>query len=99
MSSRIESISVDSPDKIPRKEHWAIIEGSSVSHEESGVWAPGHGYPAYSEKIITYRAYFNEAEFIEELTHKFNSSYSSSVIGIHVDSYYTKQTSVKVQKV
>lgn len=92
-----KSIFVHRPDDIPRQEHWAIIEGSSVHHEEAGVWAPGHGYPAYSEDIINYHAFFDENEFLGELTHKFNSPYGADkVVGIHVDKLYTKQTVIKV---
>lgn len=94
-----KSIFVDSPDKIPRQEHWAIIEGSSVHHEESGVWAPGHGYPAHNENVITYQAFFNEDEFTRELERKFSSLYcKESTIGIHVSGYYIKKTTVQAIK-
>jgi hypothetical protein len=92
-----KSVFVHKPDDIPRQEHWAIIEGSYVHHAEEGVWAPGHGYPAYTEDVISYQAFFNEKEFLDELTHKFNAAYGSDrVVGIHVNKLYTKQTVIKV---
>src|SRR3954470_11089049 len=92
---------VSRPEQVPMTEHWAIITGSSVYHEEQGVWAPGHGYPAHSEDVIQYQAFDNEKEFLDELQHQVSSaakySYSSkNILGIHVDKIYTSKTVVQI---
>jgi hypothetical protein len=56
-------IYVKTADQMPTVEHWAIIRSSSVHVPDEGVWAPGHGYPAHTEKFIEYVAYLDRAEF------------------------------------
>lgn len=90
---------VDNLDKMPKVKHWAIIRGSSVHHEEHGVWAPGHGYPAYSESIVTYEAFLKEEEFTQALEKEYNSTYPKDAIGISVDGIYKKHVTIKTEKV
>lgn len=89
---------VSTPEEVPRQEHWAIIEGTAVHHEsdERSRTNPGHGYPAYTENIITYQVFFNKEEFETALQGKFNKVYGKPVMGIHVDKIYVSQTVVKV---
>lgn len=79
-------IYVSSPDKIPSVEHWAIIEGTSVTipGDERSRQCPGHGYPESTESYITYEAYLDKAEFEGALEEKMRSIYHRSVCGIHV---------------
>lgn len=89
---------VHSLDEVPIGPHWVIIKGTNIYHEEHGVWAPGHGYPAYTEKTIRYYQVFdNEQEFIAEMEYQLGSQYiTDSVLGLHIDKVYTKETKVKV---
>lgn len=94
---------VHSADDLPSGEHWAIIEGSSVTvpGDERSRTNPGHGYPEHTEHYCTYLAFTDEEEFKAELQRRFesNSKYSygsRSTKGIHVMGTYQPKTSVQV---
>lgn len=82
------SIFVHRPDEIPKTEHWAIIDGSSVTvpGDERSRTHPGHGYPEHTDHFITYEAFTNEEEFKKELARRLqqNPFRSRPVRGIHV---------------
>jgi hypothetical protein len=95
------SVYVDSPDKLPKGEHWAIIEGSSVliPGDERSRTNPGHGYPEHTEYHITYQAFTDKAEFEKELAHKIECSSrwgTKSVTGIHVSGVYQPKTHIEL---
>lgn len=54
---------------IPEEQHWAIITTSQIHHEgdERSRTNPGHGYPAYSETVISYQAFDDEHEWKHEI--------------------------------
>ena len=94
------SIFVHSPDQLPKGEHWAIIEGTSVSipGDERSRTNPGHGYPAHTEDYITYEAFTDKAEFEMELERRLTGKYASfyhTVTGIHVSGVYQPKTRVE----
>lgn len=99
MVNKYADVFVHRSEEVPKQEHWAIISNTSVHHEAHGVWAPGHGYPEHTEDIVEYTAYLNEEDFIVAMEKEFNSTYPRSIIGIHVNKVYTKQTTVKVVQV
>lgn len=99
MPHKYANVYVHNIGDIPKQEHWAIINNSSVHHEAVGVWAEGHGYPEHTEKIIEYAAFLNEKDFVAAMEKEFNSMYPRDIIGIHVDKIYTKQTTIKVVQV
>lgn len=95
------AISVTEVSKIPAGEHWAIIEDSSVSHEgdERSRTNPGHGYPAYTEHIVTYTAFTNKEEFEGELKRKLNEKgFRRSCRGIHVSGIFTSETVIHLKE-
>lgn len=98
MSYMNNAIFVTSVDKLPAGEHWAIIESSSVHHEESGVWAPGHGYPAYSEPVVTYTAFLKKEDFEAELKRRLSDKWHSPVRGIHVAGIFKSETVIQLQE-
>ncbi len=66
---------INKPSEVPKERHYAVIvyKNTQVHHEESGVWAPGHGYPAYTEEINAAEHYItldkqDWSDFITELT-------------------------------
>jgi hypothetical protein len=69
IGKRPHVIFVHGPADIPAVEHWAIFEGSSITTEadERSKTNPGHGYPASTERFVTYRAYLDQAEFEAEV--------------------------------
>lgn len=88
---------VTTPPDVPAGEHWAIIGGGSiyVPGDVRSITAPGHGYPAHNEPVITYLAFTDEAEFKTELAKQLSEK--RPVRGIHVtgEQYHLK-TSVEV---
>jgi hypothetical protein len=98
MAHQYADVYVSSPDKVPKGPHWAIIRGSSVHHEAVGVWAPGHGYPAHTEAIVTYEAYLTEDKFKEALESNAKSSYPDKVIGIYISHSYSIVSKAEVVK-
>lgn len=52
-------IKVKTTNDVPVGKHFAVLiyGKTSVYHEESGVWAPGHGYPAYTEEVNNFEHY------------------------------------------
>jgi hypothetical protein len=96
------SVYVQKPDQLPKGEHWAIIEGSSVSvpGDERSRTAPGHGYPEHTDYHITYHAFTDKQEFETELARQLESNtrwgYGRSVVGIHVSGVYQPTTHVEL---
>jgi hypothetical protein len=82
---------VHNADELPKGEHWAIIEGTSVTipGDERSRTAPGHGYPEHSENYITYESFTNKEEFEAELKRRLSntSMWQRPVRGIHVQVY------------
>lgn len=58
-------IYVHSVEDMPKQDHWAIIDYSSiyVPGDEQSRTNPGHGYPGGTERIVLYLAYLNHAEW------------------------------------
>jgi hypothetical protein len=50
---------------IPSEPHYAILTFSSVyvPGDERSRTAPGHGYPAHHEDVMTYTVFLDEPEF------------------------------------
>ena len=61
------TIYVHRTEDVPKVEHWAILETSSYTTGEAGVWAPGHGYPASTKYFVSYTAYTDKADFEAEV--------------------------------
>ena len=57
----------NSKSDVPNGEHFVIIEFGSVRVPETGVWAPGHGYPAHDEATASYISFTNEEEWKAEI--------------------------------
>jgi hypothetical protein len=96
------SVFVHSPNEMPKGEHWAIIEGTSVyiPGDERSRTNPGHGYPASTENYITYQAFTDKKEFETELAHKIECGNRwggalKSVVGIHVQGVYEPKTHIE----
>lgn len=91
---------VNSPSDIPRKPHWAIIRSESVfiPGDERSRTAPGHGYPERTEYYIKYEVYYNEEDFKKALENNAKSMYSSPILGMYVDTFYTTVPKVEVVK-
>lgn len=88
---------VHTADDIPKGEHWAIIEGTSVSipGDERSRTNPGHGYPEHTENYITYEAFTDKAEFEAVLKKRLNEKFRyKSVRGIHVQGVYEATTEI-----
>lgn len=85
---------VESPSDIPRKEHWAVITGSSIfiPGDERSRTNPGHGYPESTERYIGYAAYFDEESF------KLALAKESNAVGIHVAGIYGTKTVTEAVK-
>ncbi len=49
--------------------HWAIVTYDSVHHaaDQRSIDCPGHGYPAYSEEVVKYQSFINEADWKEQI--------------------------------
>lgn len=64
---------------VPDEPHWVILEFSSihVPGDERSKTNPGHGYPARSEPIVTYRAFTNREDWEDEIRRLEGSVYSS----------------------
>ena len=93
---------VYSPSDIPLGEHWAIIEGSSITvpGDERSRTNPGHGYPESTERFITYAAYSDKAEFEQDLKVGMEPrfSFGRSIIGIHVAGIFRAKTDIVLEE-
>jgi len=88
---------VSKAEDIPKVAHFAIFETSSYTTEASGEWAPGHGYPAATHNFVTYVAFTDESEFLEELKEK-NATRnfgSRTFRGVKVSAPYTFEAILK----
>lgn len=80
------AIFVHTKDEMPKVEHWAIFEFSTVHipGDERSRTNPGHGYPAEDRPFVTYKAYLNEADWekaVEELAGKvFGTSFVAAKV-------------------
>lgn len=61
-------------DKIPKEPHFAIIEFSKITipGDARSRTHPGHGYPESIERYTRYYAYFDEAEWLNEIRERIN---------------------------
>jgi hypothetical protein len=52
-------------DDIPKAEHFAILEFSSINipGDERSRTHPGHGYPTTTERVVRYLCFTNQAEW------------------------------------
>jgi hypothetical protein len=82
---------------VPTCEHWAILEGTSITipEDQRSREAPGHGYPEHTEQCINYVAFTDQKEFEKEMLRKASSTYQTKFIGIHVIGAYA--TSIKFE--
>jgi hypothetical protein len=80
-------IRVNGPSNIPKGEHYqvAVYKTTSVYHEgdERSRTNPGHGYPAYTEKISNFEQWITTdekelKEFIDSLERKIKEAWSSA---------------------
>ncbi len=96
----MSAIYVKTPADIPSREHWAILEGRSISipGDERSRTNPGHGYPESVERFLDYVAYLDEAEFKRELIKQLECFTSGAVRGIHVSGTYSKLVTVAVKE-
>lgn len=55
----------DKADDIPKTEHFAILEFSSINipGDERSRTHPGHGYPATTENVVKYLCFTDQAEW------------------------------------
>ena len=60
---------VTKKDDLPTEPHWAILkyESFTVPGDERSRTNPGHGYPAHTEYVVKYEAYFTEESFLEAI--------------------------------
>ena len=89
---------VTSVDKIPKREHWAIITSASYTTpaDERSMTNPGHGYPASTTEYIEYAAYFDEQKFRKALEDESVSLYRPKPIGIYVGKVYGTESKVVI---
>ena len=80
--------------KIPAGEHWAILEIETVHipGDERSRTAPGHGYPAHTERYISYDAFTNCSDFEAELIRRHDDDPGKPIRGIHVASTLRAKT-------
>ena len=69
------AIFVSKKEDMPKVEHWAIFEFSTIHipGDERSRTNPGHGYPAEDRPFVSYKAYLAEADWekaVEELASK-----------------------------
>jgi hypothetical protein len=83
---------------IPKGEHWAIIETSSITipGDERSRTNPGHGYPEHSVEQIEYRAFKTKEEFEARLSTYTESYRIRNIVGIHVTETFTVVPTTKV---
>ena len=92
---------VHSPSDLPKGEHWAIIEGTSVTipGDERSRTNPRHGYPESIQQYITYEAFTDRVKFEEELKRRLSlSSYFRNIRGIHVKGSYEATTEIRLSE-
>ena len=79
---------VTTKDDTPTEPHWAILKYSSISipGDERSRTNPGHGYPASTEHIVKYEAYFTEEKFLAAIEKLEEARYG-----------YTSYTALKVE--
>ena len=55
--------------QIPDSPHWAIISSDSfwIEGDERSRTNPGHGYPGHTETTISYQAFTDEGEWMQEV--------------------------------
>lgn len=79
---------VNKPEDIPTTEHFAIIEGDSVTipGDERSRTNPGHGYPESTNHYIKYEVYFTEEKLLQAVReleeHKFGYKKSFKVLKV-----------------
>jgi hypothetical protein len=84
----MKAIYVTDKTRMPTTDHFAILEFSSIHipGDQRSKDAPGHGYPEHSEKVVTYRAYMDRAEWEAEIQrlelNKFSRPYSALIVTI-----------------
>lgn len=90
-----KAIYCDSPDKIPKKPHWAILTCTTV-HTEGDQRSrdfPGHGYPASSSNYIEYKAFLDENDWKAEIAEMSEAKYGrKQFTAIHVQVATIKAT-------
>jgi len=57
---------------MPKEKHWAIIEYSTVHipGDQRSIDCPGHGYPAHTQSIVKYEAYFTEEKWLNQIEYR-----------------------------
>lgn len=93
---------VSNKDDVPKQEHWAIFEFSSVHIEgdERSRTHPGHGYGAHDVSTITYRAYLKREEWEAEIQkrERSTSSYERNYVAVKVSKPATTEIKVAVHE-
>lgn len=89
---------VRSTSEVPRQEHWAILTNDKVTvpGDERSRTSPGHGYPESTTRFVTYKAFFNEEEFLHEIHQDLSRVFGNQPMGIHVDKIYTGAMEITV---
>lgn len=89
-------VTVRKPSDLPRGQHWAIIEFTSIyiPGDERSRTNPGHGYPASNEEVSVYTAFTDEEAFKSVLLSKMQMNHPC--VGIHVDARFEKQTTIGI---
>lgn len=84
---------------VPVCEHWAILEGASVTipGDLRSQQSPGHGYPEHTDQYINYTAFVDQKEFEKEMLRKASAMYQNKFIGIHVRGAYHAVTKFEIK--
>lgn len=67
--------------QMPTEPHWAIVKYSTIHHagDQRSIDHPGHGYPAYTESIVTYETFVSESAWKDaiQVLESRNTTYSA----------------------
>jgi hypothetical protein len=86
---------------LPKGEHWAILEFTSVHipGDERSRTAPGHGYPDRDEDVVNYQSFTDFETFRAKLAEYAKSTYSRDrYVGIHVAGIYRPVTNIELSE-